>query len=88
MRLWTWDDSIGLARSFYIRHAHAWEDLINSHSQCVVLSCLEANFDNSGDEIENSFIDAQMEFDRISPRLDFFKSKEKITNIFSVEDED
>ena len=88
MRLWTWDDSIGLARNAYLRHAQAWQDLMISHSQCSVLQCLEVSSGDLSEEIKNSFISAKMEFDRISPRFDLFGAEETIASIFSDEVEE
>ena len=88
MRLWTWDDSIGLARSAYIRHAQAWQDLMISHSECPILQCLEVRSEEFSEEIKNSFISAKMEFDRISPRFDLFGAEETIASIFSDEVEE
>jgi hypothetical protein len=87
MRLWTWDDSIKLARASYIRHAVVWEELMNSQSQCLILQCVEVTFDDYGDEIESSFISAETEFNRISPRFDVFRVVARINKIFSDQDE-
>ena len=88
MRLWTWDDSIGLARNAYLRHAQAWQDLMISHSECSSLQCLEVSSGDLSEEIKNSFISAKMEFDRISPRFDLFGAEETIASIFSDEVEE
>jgi hypothetical protein len=83
MQLWTWDDSIKLARTSYIRHAVVWEELMNSQSQCSFLECLEVAFQDYGDEIDSSFISAKTEFDRISPRFDVFRVVTRINKIFA-----
>ena len=83
MQLWTWDDSIKLARTSYIRHAAVWEELMNSQSECPFLECLEVTFEDYGDEIESSFLSAETEFDRISPRFDMFRVVARINKIFS-----
>jgi hypothetical protein len=85
MKLWTWDDSIKLALASYVRHAAAWEELMNSQSECPFLECLEVTFDNYGNEIESSFVSAKTEFDRISPRFDVFRVVARINKIFSDE---
>lgn len=83
MRLWTWDDSIKLARTSYIRHAAVWEELMNSQSECSGLQCVEVTLEDYGDEIKSSFIGSETEFDRISPRFDVFRVAARINKIFS-----